>query len=377
MPSNPMRTDEIIQVFGSDLGNEELEEIRSCIERQWIGMGPKTAEFEQAVAEHLGVDDFVLLNSGSSSLQMAIRLLDLPPGSEIILPSFTWVGCATAILLCGHRPVFCDVEEATQNIDVASVERVLGPRSAGVMAVHYAGLPAPIEGLLELGLPLVEDAAHAVDSKRGSAACGTLGDVGIFSFDSVKNLAMGEGGGVIARDPDRVRLARDLRNCGIPRSGYEAALKQQRWWEHEIADAFPKMLPSDVHAAIGLVQLRKLERLQRRRAEIWNRYQEELGELAWMRQPSDASPGDRHSYFTYNVRIKGGGRDELAQHLLDLGIYSTLRFHPLHLSPVYDCTAALPVTEGLMREALNLPLHPRLTDKQVGRVIDALRDFRR
>jgi aminotransferase len=340
-------------------------------------MGPKTAELERALATHLEVDDFVLLNSGSNSLQMAVHLLGIPggTGAEIIVPSFTWVACASAVLLCGHRPVFCDVNASTMNLDAATVERVLTPRTAGIIAVHYAGLPAPLGELARFGVPIIEDAAHAIDSRLAGRACGTIGDIGIFSFDAVKNLAMGEGGGVFARDPDHLRRARDLRQCGVARSGFEAAQQQGRWWEHEIIEAFPKMVTSDIAAAIGLAQLRKLKTLQLRRAAIWEHYQRELSDISWIRNPEGPRAGDQHSWFTYCVRIMGGGRDRLAGHLLDRGIYTTLRFHPLHLSAVYHCPAPLPVAEQLGREALSLPLHPRLSDHDVERVIDAIRTF--
>ena len=368
----------LIQVFGADAGPEELQEISSCIESQWLGMGPKTVELERALAEHLGTPGFVLLNSGSSSLQMAIHLLDLPPGAdaEIVLPSFTWVACASAVLLAGHRPVFCDVDEDSMNLTADSVAGVLTDRTAAIMAVHYAGLPAPVAALADFGLPVIEDAAHAVDSRLGGKACGTIGEIGVFSFDAVKNLAMGEGGGITARDPALLERARQLRQCGISRSGFEALGRQERWWEHDIIAAFPKMVPADVNAAIGLAQLRKLKRAQRRRSEIWSRYQQEFSGLPWLKRPAEALPRDRHSYFTYCVRVAGGGRDRLARHLLQNGIYSTLRFHPLHLSPLYGKQPPLPATENLMREALNLPLHPRLSDEDVGRVIDVVRNFR-
>lgn len=372
-PSRPNR--EPIQVFGSAMGKDELEAIRDCLERQWIGAGSVTAQLERELASHLGVPDFVLLDSGSNSLQMAVHVLDLPPGSEIILPSFTWVGCANAVLLCGHRPVFCDVDETTQNLDLGTVERVRTERSAAVMAVHYAGLPAPVDALRTLGLPIIEDAAHAIDSRSGTRACGTRGDVGIFSFDAIKNLSMGEGGGLVALDPERARRARDLRHCGIPESGQEASRTRERWWEHEILEAFPRMLPSDVHAAIGLAQLHRLPELQRRRAEIWRYYREGTRDLDWIHGPADPEDGDQHSYFTYLVRVDGGRRDALAKHLLERNIYTTLRFHPLHLSSVYACPASLPATESLMRNALNLPLHPRLRDADLDRVIEALRGF--
>ena len=135
------------------------------------------------------------------------------------------------------------------------------------------------------------------------------------------------------------------------------------------------MVPSDVCAAIGLAQLLKLKAAQERRASIWRIYQRELGEISWMRCPMDAPEGDRHSYFTYCVRILNGRRDDLAKHLFEQGIYTTLRFHPLHLSPIFGCDTSLPVTESLMHDALNLPLHPRLSERDVERIIGAIRLF--
>jgi aminotransferase len=372
-----MADDKIIQVFGSDLGPEELEEVRDCLERQWIGMGPKTAELESALASHLGVKDFVLLNSGSNALHMAVHLLDLPAdsGAEIILPAFTWVACASAILLSGHRPVFCDIDADTMNLTAAAVERVVGPRTAAIMPVHYAGLPAPVDDLVQFGVPIIEDAAHAIDSRSSGRACGTIGDMGIFSFDSVKNLATGEGGGLVARDKQKIERARDLRLCGITRSGFDASQVRDRWWEHEIREAFPKMVPSDLSAALGLAQLRKLNAAQSRRAEIWRHYQRELSGISWIQRPSNEQAGDRHSYFTYCIRVKNGKRDKLAKYLLNQNIYTTLRFHPLHLSPIYDQKVSLPETEDLMQQALNLPLHPMLGDKDLERIIESIRKF--
>jgi aminotransferase len=372
------RADEnFIQVFCSCLGSEELEEARDCLERQWIGMGPKSAEFEDKLAGHLGVKECVLLNSGSNALHMAVHLLDIPAqsGAEIVLPAFTWVGCANAVLLSGHRPVFCDVDVDTMNLNAASVERAISPRTGAIMAVHYAGLPAPVDELLQFGQPIIEDAAHAIDSRSGNRACGTIGDIGIFSFDSVKNLAMGEGGGLIARDKKRIERARDLRLCGVARTGFEASQKNERWWEHEIREVFPKMTPTDLSAALGLAQLRKLNAAQARRAEIWRHYQRELSGVSWILLPADEQAGDRHSYFTYCIRVINGMRDELAKYLLDRKIYTTLRFHPLHKSPIYDNEVSLPETEKLMRQALNLPLHPMLSDSDLERIIESIRNF--
>ncbi|MBI3939873.1 MAG: DegT/DnrJ/EryC1/StrS family aminotransferase [Acidobacteria bacterium] len=365
----------MINVFGSFFGEEEAEEVRSSLKAQWAGIGPKTAAFERAMAERLG-GDFVLLDSGSNSLYMAVKLLDLPAGSEVVVPSFTWIACAHAVVLSGCVPVFCDVDLDTHNATVETILRQITPRTRAVMVVHYAGLPVRMEEVLGLGLPVIEDAAHAVDSSLKGRPCGTLGEVGIFSFDAIKNLAMGQGGGLTARDPARVEGARKLRYCGIAKSGFEASANKDRWWEYEVSDFFPKMLPCDIAASIGLAQLRKLSSMQDRRHRIWETYQRELAGVGWLARPQNAAPGDRHSYFTYCIRVAGGRRDALAKHLYAGGIYTTLRYHPLHLIPIYRSMACLPVCERLNQEALNLPLHPGLSDTDVEKIIRAVREFR-
>jgi aminotransferase len=362
----------MISVFGSKVGDEELEQVRDCLQRQWMGLGPKTASFEERFAKTRGLPSTVLVNSGSNALYLAMALLDLPAGSDVVLPSFTWVACAHAVVLAGHRPVFCDVDLATHNVTVEDVERARTPKTRAVMVVHYAGKPVRMQPIVDLGLPVVEDAAHAVVSSLGGRPCGGIGDVGIFSFDAVKNLAMGEGGAVTARDPEKAARAKLLRYCGIGKSGFEAVThNKDRWWEYNIAAFFPKLLPSDLAAAIGLAQLEKLDRLQARRRSIWETYQRELRDLGWLVRPADPEGDEVHSYFTYVIRIPK--RDRSAKHLFERGIYTTLRYHPLHLNPIYESDAKLPVSERLNEEALSIPLHPNLTDADVDRIVTEIR----
>lgn len=365
----------MISVFGALLGEEELAQVRESTEAQWLGMGPKVKAFEAAFAERLGVPSFAMLDSGSNSLQLALRLLDLPQGSEVIVPAFTWVSCAHAVLLNGCRPVFCDVELETQNVSAETVAPHITPRTGAIMVVHYAGKPVDMDAILATGLPVIEDAAHAVDSSVDGRACGSLGAVGVFSFDPVKNLATCEAGGITSLDEALVQRAKELRYCGIAKSGFEASASGKRWWEYAIADCMPKFLPNDVSAGIALAQLEKLDRLQARRREVWEVYQQELADIHWLSRPLDAGPGETHSYFTYCIRVAGGRRDALARHLLDRRIYTTLRYHPLHLNPIYGDQTALPIAERLNEEALSLPIHPRLTDQDVERILSALRDF--
>jgi aminotransferase len=365
----------VISVFGSKVGEEEIAQVAESIHNQWMGMGPKVKAFEERFRQRLGLDHFLLVDSGSNSLYLACVLLNLPPGSEVIVPSYTWIFCAHAVLLAGHRPVLADVDLDSANITVETILPRVGPRTAAIMVVHYAGLPVDLDPIRALGYPIVEDAAHAVDSLYHGRPCGGIGDVGVYSFDAVKNLAMGEGGGVTARDPAVMERARKLRYCGIGKSGFEASSGgKRRWWEYEIADVFIKMNPSDIAAGIGLAQLDKLDAHQAYRKRIWDHYQSEFAGVPWVTRPLEAREGDRHSYFTYGVRVPQ--RDELAQFLLDQDIYTTLRYHPLHMNPIYGQTDVhLPNCERLNDEALCLPLHPRLTEAEVEHIVAAVKSF--
>ncbi|WP_420578293.1 DegT/DnrJ/EryC1/StrS family aminotransferase [Ekhidna sp.] len=365
----------MISVFGSNFNDAEVEAVIKPIKDQWVGIGKYVKEFEKKFADHLDQNDFVLVDSGSNALFMAVKLLDLPPQSEIIIPSFTWVSCAQAILMAGHHPVFCDVEIDTQNVSIETIVPHITKKTKAIMVVHYAGKPVNIDPILELGIPVIEDTAHAVDSMYHGKACGTLGDIGVFSFDSIKNLAMGEGGGIIANDPEKLEIARKMRYCGIGKSGFQQASQEShgRWWEYDIGDPFIKMLPTDVEASLGLVQLSRLNENQKRRKAIWDIYQEAFHDVDWITRPGNAEAHEKHSYFTYFTQTPK--RDQLANYLLENKIYTTLRYHPLHLNRVFKSSGKLPNSEKLNEVGLNIPLHPRLTDEEVTYVIDKIKSF--
>lgn len=368
----------MISVFGSLVGPAEIDNVKSCMESQWMGFGGNVARFEERFSAKFGVPHFAMVDSGSNALYMAVTLLGLPKGSEIILPTFTWVSCAQAILLAGHLPVFCDVDPVTMNVRREDVEPHLSPRTGAVMVVHYAGLPVDLAPLMELGLPIIEDAAHAVCSTYRGRPCGAIAEVGIYSFDAVKNLTTGEGGGIATRDPALIERARVMRYCGIGKSGFEAAVSgtsgRSRWWEYNIQEPFIKMLPTNIAAGIGLAQLERIDQLQARRRQIWDHYQREFGRLGAITTPQEAAEGDTHSYFTYCIRVPR--RDELAQFLLDNGVYTTLRYHPLHLNRLYgQMDVRLPNAETLNEDCLSIPLHPRLSDDEVDKVVTLIKRF--
>ena len=367
----------MISVFGSKVGKEEIANVTEVLESQWMGFGKKVTMFEERFAARMGLEHFAMVDSGSNALYMAVTLLGLPPGSDVLVPAFTWVSCAQAVILAGHNPVFCDVELDTLNVTRETVEQAMTENTRAIMVVHFAGKPVDMDPILELGLPVIEDAAHAVDSYYKNKPCGGIGDVGIYSFDAVKNLTTGEGGGITARRSELIDRARILRYCGIGKSGFEAAASsagdKTRWWEYNIQEPFIKMLPTNIAAAIGLAQLDKIDELQAFRKKVWDIYQEEFENVDWITRPPEAESHERHSYFTYVVRVPQ--RDKLARYLFDAEIYTTLRYHPLHLNPLYKSNARLPNSEVLNEDSLSLPLHPNLTMEQVEYIVDKVRNF--
>jgi dTDP-4-amino-4,6-dideoxygalactose transaminase len=370
----------MISVFGSKVGQEEIDSVVACMKSQWMGFGNNVTLFEEKYKAKFGLDNFAMVDSGSNALFLAVTLLNLPKGSEIILPSFTWVSCAQAILLAGHTPVFCDVDLRTMNVRREDIEPHLTPRTKAIMVVHYAGLPVDMDPIIDLGYPIIEDAAHAVDSRYKGKLCGAIADVGIYSYDAVKNLTVGEGGGISCRQRELLERAKVLRYCGIGKSGFEAAMASasgnNRWWEYNITEPFIKMLPTNIAAGIGLAQLDKLDSLQSYRQEIWQTYQKEFESSEWIIRPSDENSGDKHSYFTYCIRVPN--RDALAQDLLNKGIYTTLRYHPLHLNPLYgQLSKKLMNCEILNEDCLSIPLHPRLTAEEVEKIISSIKSFGR
>jgi dTDP-4-amino-4,6-dideoxygalactose transaminase len=264
------------------------------------------------------------------------------------------------------------------NVRAEDIQARITDKTAAVMVVHYAGLAVDMDPILALGYPVIEDAAHAVDSTYKGKPCGAIGDIGIFSYDAVKNLTVGEGGGITAREPVRIERAKVMRYCGIGKSGFDSAVStaggKARWWEYNIQEPFIKMLPTNLAASIGLAQLDRIDSLQVRRKEIWDAYQRELSTVPSLITPPEAPTGDRHSYFTYCIRVPR--RDELAHYLLSEQIYTTLRYHPLHLNPLYrQMDVRLPNCEQLNQDALSIPIHPRMSNEDVEKVVDRIKFF--
>ncbi|MEU7171993.1 DegT/DnrJ/EryC1/StrS family aminotransferase [Micromonospora tulbaghiae] len=347
----------------------------------WLGRGPRTAAFEAAFAAHIGVEPahMTFLSSGTAGLFLAIELLGLGPGDDVVLPSVSFVAAANAITASGARTVFCDVDPRTLNPSCDDVERAVTGRTRAVVILHYGGYPGDIAAVADFcrqrGLMLIEDAACAVASTVSGRACGTFGDIAMWSFDAMKVLVTGDGGMLWVRDPELAARAGRLSYHGLAQdSGLRSAARvPHRWWELKVRDFGRRVVGNDVTAAIGAVQLSRLPDLLRRRAEIVRLYDELLADTPGVRLPPPLPDGHTSSYYFYWVQLDATVRDAVAADLLQRGIYTTFRYPPLHKVPVYGARVVLPETEQAAEETLLLPLHAGLDDDEVRTVAGELR----
>lgn len=373
----------MINVFQPALGREELEAVRQVFESNWPGKGQVTDRFEEAFAQHLGTDRALVrsVNSCTEGLFMAMALLGLGPGDEVILPSISFVGAANAIVACGARPVFCDVDSRSLNCTAATLEACVSNRTKAVVVLHYGGVACDMEAMSDLlkrrRILLIEDNACSVASRYHGAACGTFGDVSVWSFDAMKILVTGDGGMVRCRTPELAARAERLLYLGL---GSESGLKknvQTRWWEFDVSCCGRRGILNDIASAIGLAQLRKLASFLARRKQVHEYYDHELAGLDWLTCPPPVPGGSTSSYYMYWIQTRADRRDRLATHLRRDGIYTTFRYYPLHRVPFFGADVRLPQTDRAADETLCLPLHASLSDEDLDRVVTSIRRFDR
>lgn len=378
----------MIQVFKPSLGREELEGLAEIFESGWIGLGPKTDEFERRFAEYVGARYAVGLNSATAALHLALEAFQIGPGDEVLVPALTFVSTAHAVQYVGATPVFVDVCADTLCMDPDDVEKKLTDKSRVLLPVHYGGHPAQLDRLGEIArqhsLLLIEDAAHACGSAYRGRKIGGIGDATCFSFHAVKNLTTGDGGMITTDRLDLYRRLRRLRWVGIDKSTWdrtEMALMEletgtRRYasygWYYEVLELGYKCHMNDIAAVIGLAQLDKLERANARRHAIAARYDERLGDLEWIETPviKAYAQSARHNYV-----IQTPYRDKLHLYLREKGIATGVHYMPVHLHPYYRTRfkAVVPVTEAVWPRLLTLPLYPDLTDDEVQYVIESIR----
>jgi dTDP-4-amino-4,6-dideoxygalactose transaminase len=362
-------------VVDDELAHAVLEVVRSG----WWSMGPRVEEFEREFAGFCGAGHGIAVANGTAALHLALLAVGCGPGDEVILPSLNFVAAANTIKHTGAEPVFCDiVGQDDLNLDPADIEAAVTPRTKAVVVLHYGGYPCDMAGVDEVagrrGLTVVEDAAHAPGASLGGRMCGTLGQVGCFSFFANKNLPVGEGGLMLTDDDDLAARLRLLRSHGM------TTLTWDRHRGH--ASSYDVVLPGfnyrldEVRAAVGLVQLRRLPEENAGRARIAARYREALEGHDGLTIPFDDGGDTRvpSHHLAVVVLPEGADRAEVRTALDDQGIQTSVHYPPIHTFSAYraDSRRPLPQTEAVAERILTLPLHGRMTDDQADTVVEAL-----
>jgi dTDP-4-amino-4,6-dideoxygalactose transaminase len=345
----------------------------------WITSGPKAQAFESELSALFGGRPVRAFASGTATLEVGLRVAGIGPGDEVITSPITWVATANAIVACGARPVFVDIDPATRNMDLAAVEAAIGPRTRAIEPVYLAGLPMDMERLYDLarsrGLRVVEDAAQAIDARWRGARIGSFGDLVSFSFQANKNITCAEGGCLVFESAADAERAERLRLQGVVRSGFDGM---------DVVEPGGKFNLTDVLAAIGLGQLRNLGAVTRRRAELAQAWfdaarehrLEELGVELPLRASGDAS-GNWHMFqVLLPVERLRGGRAAVMERMQALGVGTGVHYPAVHLFSFYRAQGwregMLPRAERLGRSILTLPLFAGMAQGEVERACAAL-----
>ena len=370
----------MIDIFSNTLEKEELQAVAEVFKSRWIGKGKETEMFEKEFGKKIGCSKTLMTNSCTSALFKSMKILDIRPRDEVIIPSIHFIGASNAIIDAGAKPVFADVDTKYFNILPEEIKRLRNENTKAVMLLHYGGHPCNMDEVLKVseGLHIIEDSANSLVSKYKGQNCGTFGDIGCFSFDSMKILCVGNGGAICLKNDELYDKAKEYRYFGLNKkkqSGIDSLKDEnKRWWEIELNCISDKSECCDILSSIGRVQLRKLDGFIERRKEIWDKYQKELSNLDWLETPPEPLPQTESSYYLY--WIKTGKRDKLAKHLVNEGVYCTFRYFPLHLIKYYNSNVSLPNSELINEKTLNIPLHQNLSYGDVSKIIKAIKGFK-
>jgi dTDP-4-amino-4,6-dideoxygalactose transaminase len=376
-------------VFGEPLIEEaEIKEVVESLRTAWLGTGPKVAAFEKLVAEYKGVRHAVAINSCTAGLHLSCIAMGLRPGDEVIVPAMTFCATVNAVIHAGATPVLADVELGSFNLDPIDVRRKISPRTKAIIPVHFAGRACNMEALMSIArehnLITIEDCAHAIETEYRGSKAGVTGECGVLSFYSTKNIVTGEGGMVLTNDAavaDRIKI---LALHGMSRDAW-SRFSDQGYKHYEVVEFGFKYNMMDLQAAIGIHQIGRVEKYWQRRLQIWNMYNEAFADLP-ISLPAPVDPDTRHAFHLYTILIDGKqaplSRDQFISSLHRRNIGTGVHYRSIPAHPIYRKHFGwrgedYPNAEAIGQSTVSLPLSAKLTDQDVDKVINAVREVLR
>jgi perosamine synthetase len=365
------------------IDQEEIDAVVETLRSGWLTMGPKTRAFEEAFAVAVDAPHAVAVSSATAGMHLGLDALGIGPGDEVLVPTLTFTSTAATVIHTGARPRLVDCEPDTLNISAADAARKWTARTKAIVPVHFAGHPCDMDALLALasqhGAAVMEDAAHAMPARYRGRAVGSLGDLTVFSFYATKNLTTGEGGMVTTGDSALEERLRTRRLHGMTRDAWKRYTKDGNW-RYDVAYPGFKYNMTDMNAAMGLVQLKRLPALQAERQRVVAQYRAALADVDAVELPT-CRPDVEHAWHLFVVRVRPDrlriGRDQVIAELTEAGIGTSVHFIPLHEHSYYRTLLEtrpdeLPQASAEWQRIVSLPLFPGLTANDVDRVSDTL-----
>lgn len=357
-------------------GKEEKKEVIAALDSGWVTLGPRTKQFEDDFATYVGAKYAVAVSSCTAGLHLALLVAGIGSGDEVITTPFTFTATANTIVQVGATPVFADIDEKTFNIDPKKIEEKITPNTKAIVPVHYGGLPVDLDALKAIAkkhnLLIIEDAAHAAGATYKNEKIGSIGDMSVFSFHPIKNMSTGDGGMVTTEDSKYADTLRKLRLHGMSKDAWKRHTASGSWVYDVDVPGF-KYNMTDISAAIGIHQLRKLDGFIATRkayAQIFDEAFRDIPEITSPYVPQD----QEHIYTLYTIKINTDalkiGRDEIVDELKKANIGANVQFIPLHYLSYYKNTYGykkgdFPNTEKVFDQIISLPLYPGMTPTQV------------
>ncbi|HNX91746.1 MAG TPA: DegT/DnrJ/EryC1/StrS family aminotransferase [Candidatus Omnitrophota bacterium] len=380
-----MRTREKFLVFGKPvIEKPEMREVMDCLASGWLGTGPRVDKFERMFAGYKGMKYAVALNSCTAALHLSLLAIGIKPGDEVIVPAMTFAATANAVVHAGGVPVFADCDRRTLNIDPTEIEKKITRRTQAVIIVHFAGRPCDMDAILSIArkhrLRIIEDCAHAIEAEYHGRKTGTFGDIGCFSFYVTKNITTGEGGMAITKNKKYADKIKVLGMHGMSRDAWKR-FGDKGYKHYEIVDAGFKYNMTDMQAAIGIHQLKRIEKSWERRKKLWNIYNKEFEGLPVF-LPAEVGPKTRHAYHLYTLlldidKVKMS-RDRFIDELYRKNIGSGVHYDALHLQPYYRNRFGyrrgdFPNAEWISARTMSLPLSAGLKEDDAKKVINTVK----
>jgi dTDP-4-amino-4,6-dideoxygalactose transaminase len=368
-----------------DLGREEEQAVLRVLRSRWLSSGPVTERFEKAFSEYLGGGHAIAVSNGTAALHLALASLGIGEEDEVILPALTFVATANAVLYVGAKPVFADVIGFDDlNVSPQEIESRITPRTKAIVVMHYGGYPCDMSSIMEIakrrGLYVVEDAAHAPGAEYRGKKCGALGDIGCFSFFSNKNLVTGEGGMVVTRHKEWAEKVRRTRSHGMEDLSWDKY--RGHLSSYDINGLGYNYRTTEIQSALGLVQLRKLDRNNKKRKRLVEIYQRELQGIEGISIPFLKFKGNP-SYHLFPILLAPSiNRNRVMERLKDFGIQASIHYPPVHLFSLYRNQFGykkgdLPRTEEVSQREVTLPLHPLLDTGDMKWIVKKLKEAMR